>query len=250
MKKVSIIIPVYNTAKYLADCIKSVIEQTLNDIEIIIINDGSTDQSEKIIKTFCQKDNRIIYIYQNNTGVSCVRNKGIEFANGEYIFFLDSDDLIGKHFLENLYNTAKTNNSEIVITKPNLYNNLDTSKPSTLITHAGFYNLKFLKNNPDIRFPTGKNLNREDGVFAHFALSKTEKISICNNALYYYRQNPEQITSQITRNPKLIFKTIVPILNYIEGFYTTNNLWYSNRELLAKYIQDELFYSCFYSISR
>ena len=107
MIKVSVVIPVYNTYKYLPECLESVINQTLADIEIICINDGSTDFSSKILEEYASKDKRIKIISQNNQGVSCARNRGLEIARGEYIYFLDSDDKITLTALEELYDIAE-----------------------------------------------------------------------------------------------------------------------------------------------
>ncbi len=113
MAKVSVIVPVYNVEKYLEECIESLINQTLTDIEIICINDGSTDNSLKILEELQKKDNRIKIINQKNSGVSSARNNGIENATGEYIGFVDSDDWIDSDYYEKLYNTAKKYNSDI-----------------------------------------------------------------------------------------------------------------------------------------
>ena len=113
MKKVSIIVPVYNTAKYLNGCIKSLLHQTLEDIEIILINDGSPDESESIIKKY--KDKRIKYISKKNEGIGKTRNLGIDSATGEYISFIDSDDYIEPNFCETMYEKAIKDNCDIVI---------------------------------------------------------------------------------------------------------------------------------------
>ena len=89
MAKISVIVPVYNAEKYLVQCLNSIINQTFKDIEIICINDGSTDNSLKILKEFSEKDSRIKIINQKNSGVSIARNKGIDTASGDYIFFVD-----------------------------------------------------------------------------------------------------------------------------------------------------------------
>ena len=94
MPKISVIIPVYNVEKYLAECLTSVVNQTFKDIEIICVNDGSTDNSPKILEEFAQKDSRIKIINQENQGMSCARNAGLAVATGEYITFVDSDDYI------------------------------------------------------------------------------------------------------------------------------------------------------------
>lgn len=104
---ISVIIPVYNTAKFLSTCIKSVINQTFEDIEIILVNDASTDNSIHICNTFKEKDNRIVLIdKQQNEGVEKARYDGILAAKGEYICFVDSDDWLEKDALKRLYNKA------------------------------------------------------------------------------------------------------------------------------------------------
>lgn len=106
-QKISIIIPVYNTEKYLEECLDSVCNQTLKDIEIICINDGSPDNSEQILEKYAKQDKRIIVITQENKGISSARNTGIAYATGEYIYFLDSDDTIISTAMEKAYNTAE-----------------------------------------------------------------------------------------------------------------------------------------------
>lgn len=115
MSKVSIIVPVYNVEKYLRKCIDSLINQTLNDIEIICINDGSIDKSLKILKEYKNKDSRIILLNQENSGQSVARNRGIEIAKGEYLGFVDPDDWIDLDYYEKLYNAASTNDTDIAV---------------------------------------------------------------------------------------------------------------------------------------
>src|SRR5699024_6882924 len=93
---VSIIIPIYNKGEYLEDCISSVVDQSYKDIEIILVNDGSTDNSEIIIDKWVKKDNMIVSITQKNNGVSSARNNGLAKATGSYVFFLDADDKLYK----------------------------------------------------------------------------------------------------------------------------------------------------------
>ena len=113
--KVSIIIPVYNVEQYLENCLKSIIHQTLQDIEIICVNDGSTDNSLSILNKLSQYDNRIKIINQRNAGAGAARNKGISVANGEYIGFVDSDDIIAPEMYEFFYNKAIEVNADMVI---------------------------------------------------------------------------------------------------------------------------------------
>ena len=107
MVKVSVIIPVYNSEKYLNKCLDSLVNQTLRDIEIIIVNDGSTDNSEKIIKCYLN-DSRINYFAQENQGQAAARNRALKLAKGEYISFVDSDDYVDLNMLEELYNAANS----------------------------------------------------------------------------------------------------------------------------------------------
>ena len=100
--KVSIIIPVYNTEKYIRQTVESIMSQTLKELEIIIINDGSTDESLKIVEKLALQDNRIQTYSQANQGVSVARNEGIARAQGEYIYFMDSDDLLDTDALDNV----------------------------------------------------------------------------------------------------------------------------------------------------
>ena len=112
--KVSLIIPVYNAEKYLQECLDSAINQTLENIEIIIVNDGSTDNSLTICKRYSQKDSRIKLISQKNSGVAVARNIALQTATGEYIAFMDSDDYIDKNMLFDMYTKAKRDNADIV----------------------------------------------------------------------------------------------------------------------------------------
>lgn len=113
MAKISIIVPVYNVEKYLEKCLDSLTNQTIQDLEFICINDGSTDNSLKILEHYAQTDSRIKIFNQKNAGISVTRNKGIELATGEYIAFCDSDDWVDLDFYEKLYKSATKNNADI-----------------------------------------------------------------------------------------------------------------------------------------
>ena len=113
--KVSVIIPVYNTEKYLRECLDSVINQTLRDIEIICVDDGSTDGSSAVLEEFAAKDHRVAVIKKGNGGQSSARNRGMLSATGEYIYFLDSDDYIRIDALEQLYRISKNNQLDILL---------------------------------------------------------------------------------------------------------------------------------------
>ncbi|MBO5360736.1 MAG: glycosyltransferase family 2 protein [Clostridia bacterium] len=111
---ISVIIPVYNVEEYLCECIDSVINQTYKNLEIILVDDGSTDSSGKICDEYAEKDSRISVVHKENSGPSKTRNIGIEHAKGEYIYFLDSDDYIELNALELLVNTAESNSADLV----------------------------------------------------------------------------------------------------------------------------------------
>ena len=114
-KKVSVIVPVYNVELYLEECLYFIVNQTFEDIEIILVNDGSTDSSFEIMKDFAKKDNRIRIISQQNKGVSEARNAGIRVASGEYILFVDSDDTILTNTVETLYNKIIQTGSDVLL---------------------------------------------------------------------------------------------------------------------------------------
>ena len=113
---VSIIIPVYNNEKYIRKCLSSVCAQTYKELQIIVINDGSTDGSSDIIKEYAEKDSRIIFIEQENRGVSSARNEGLQAATGEYLTFIDGDDYVGEDYIKELVNCAVKTGADMVIT--------------------------------------------------------------------------------------------------------------------------------------
>lgn len=113
--KISVIVPIYNTEKYVEECINSIRNQTYKNLEIILINDGSTDNSLQICKEIAKKDNRIILINKENRGVSHARNAGIKRVTGSYVLFVDSDDYIKETYLEELYNETDNGKNDMVI---------------------------------------------------------------------------------------------------------------------------------------
>ena len=113
--KISVIIPVYNTAKYLSKCLDSILNQTLKEIEVIVVNDGSKDNSQELIDAYKEKDGRIVSIQKENGGLSDARNVGIDVANGEFIAFVDSDDYIDLSMFEMMYGLSQKHQAEIVL---------------------------------------------------------------------------------------------------------------------------------------
>lgn len=125
---ISIIVPVYKVEKYIHKCIESILNQTYDKLEIILIDDGSPDSCPKICDDYALRDNRIKVIHQKNQGLSSARNKGIELAKGEYIGFVDSDDYIEPSMFQDLYNTIVENNADISICNFYVINNKSKEK--------------------------------------------------------------------------------------------------------------------------
>ena len=113
--KISVIVPVYNVEKYLSKCLESVLNQTFKDFELIIVNDGSTDNSQGIIDKYSSIDSRVISLLKKNGGQGSARNYGLQYANGEFITFIDSDDWVELTMFEEMYNFAIKNNSDVVV---------------------------------------------------------------------------------------------------------------------------------------
>ena len=114
MTKISAILPVYNVEQYIKDCLDSIINQTMDDIEIICVNDGSLDNSLQVLEKYAQKDARIKIISQENQGQGIARNNGLKIANGEYITFIDPDDWVDVDMFEKMYKSAKKFDSDYV----------------------------------------------------------------------------------------------------------------------------------------
>lgn len=112
--KVSVIVPVFNNEKYISKCIESILLQSYSNIEVVIVNDGSTDKSEQIIKEYREKDERILYLSQYNSGPSEARNNGIVNSTGDYLVFIDSDDKVDKYYIESLLNTMINSKVDLV----------------------------------------------------------------------------------------------------------------------------------------
>jgi glycosyltransferase involved in cell wall biosynthesis len=218
MVKISLIVPVYNVEQYLKECLDSIANQSLKDIEIICIDDGSTDNSLAILNEYSLKDDRFIVISQENQGQGIARNKGVDIAKGEYLFFVDPDDWIAEGALEKLYKFAKENSANVVKFNYREYNDYSGKYESTsfakhIMRLYGFdlmlnpvYNWRQFKkgclinldlhvwtylysrdfiNKNNIRFaPTRRG---EDHLFSDGAILLTDKIYYLNKYFYFYR---------------------------------------------------------------
>lgn len=234
--KVSIIVPIYNVAEYLPKCLDSLINQTLKEIEIICIDDKSTDTSVEILKDYEKKDNRIKVIYnEQNQGTGTSRNKGLEIAKGEYIGFIDSDDWVSLDYFESLYLNAKKEKAEVSATSNVVYyydeikqykaitkierkkiikTIRDKSKALNVSLSAcvRIYSNEFLQRY-GIKFE--KNSYGEDLNFSALSYILADKIAVSHPPVYFYRREREG--SAITGLKDITF--VCPFLNNIRTFY-------------------------------
>lgn len=157
MPKVSIILPVYNVAEYLEQCLDSLINQTLKDIEIICINDGSTDNSLEILNQYVKKDSRIKVINKQNGGQGIARNLGIDIASGEFIGFADPDDWVDSEMYEQMYNQAKALSSQIVICGYKKY----FEQTGKFVASHIFRIAVSLTKSKSLKVPSQQNINKE-----------------------------------------------------------------------------------------
>ena len=239
---VSIIIPVYNVSKYLRACLDSVINQTYKDLEIICINDGSTDDSLEILKEYSSKDNRIIIIDKKNAGVSAARNDGIEKSSGEYLFCIDSDDYIDNDFIEVFYNNAKKNDSDLVVLSTfwNLDKRVNKDYHSALPTCSMFIRKSILDTYKYLRYPLNVQPG-EDGIFSHELLMYTKNVSFEYTTNYHYVKRPGQDSQRAVKEPKILLNAIPKWFELLEDFYTKYNFWETKSLSFAKYIEGEAF---------
>ena len=204
----SIIVPIYNGEAFLEDCIKSIINQTYKNIEIILINDGSTDKTARICENYKKKDSRIVIVNKENTGVSDSRNLGIKIAKGKYIMFADCDDRMDCCMIEKMYNILINNKVDCVRCnyfggekfKEKIYNNKEIK--DSLIFNILSGKLKCyvwlllidINKLSDITFDDELYL-MEDTKFYIELLSIIKSIYICNDELYFYNtNNPNSVT--------------------------------------------------------
>ena len=221
---VTVVVPIYNVENYLERCINSIINQTYKNIEIFLVNDGSPDNSKKIMEKFKYQDSRVKCFYKENGGLSDTRNYAINRANGKYICFIDGDDYIEKTFVEKLLNKAKTDGSDMVWCNFNMVN--DDGKYSEIIINENdicffeipsacnkLFNIKLFKEN-NIFFPKG--IWYEDLATTPRILFSAKKISYVNENLYDYYFNDKSITNTYSIKVLDSLKAIKIIDDYVK----------------------------------
>lgn len=217
---ISVIVPVYNVEKYLERCVKSIAAQTYKDLEILLIDDGSTDKSGEMCDAFQQTDSRIKAFHKQNGGLSDARNYGIEHSAGEFISFVDSDDYIDEKMLETLHRLITENDADLAVCSAM---DVFEGKEVTQVKEIKEFNLnkvesykymlrgdgipsacnKLYKRQTvgNVRFPVGKLY--EDGFFTPQILKKVEKTAVTSKPLYYYFRRADSITTKPFRKGDL-----------------------------------------------
>ncbi len=210
--KFSVIVPVYNAEKYIAKCIESILNQTEDDLELILVDDGSPDNSGIICDKYATKDNRVKVFHQENGGVCAARNTGLKHASGEYLSFVDSDDYLESNALEVLYNDIVTHNADVSCAlmkndsnqgKHNLENgvyevwhdsdaikNALLDNPFTYSSCAKLFKKELIGN---IRFEEGRKIH-EDSFFVFCCFLKQPTVVVRNVGVYNYENNPNSVS--------------------------------------------------------
>lgn len=264
MKKLSVIIPVYNVAEYLAECLTSVCNQTLIDIEIICVNDGSTDNSGDILQDFAKQDTRIQIINQENAGLSAARNTGLKYATGEYITFLDSDDWVALDYYETLYKSAKENDADIAVgnviyyyhdcwfewggaTRNSFGDNMliieRMEHKKRLLQSCAVWNKIYKRNlifDNSLQFYHGKMV--EDFPFTFMSVALADKIVCCPFTFLYYRQRQTSIMydpAKQARNAWDVLDNYKTLLSELENTKIPNKEFY--KRVLGTFAVQNLF---------
>ncbi len=225
---ISVIIAVYNPGKYLRPCLDSIVNQTHKNLEIILVDDGSTDDSLKVCKEYAEKDSRVIVHHKENGGVSSTRNLGIRLAHGDYFSFIDSDDYLEEDTYEYLMNLMKTHNVDIVnhehfITRPSretvhtspdsAYGKFDRKQGmNVLVRYYPFAcNKLFAKKCVENLFFDETICRGEDSLFCRFAFDKADSVYFDKRPLYHYVQSEDSAVRGSFRTSQLTAVNLIPI---------------------------------------
>ncbi len=251
--KVSIIVPVYNVKEYLARCLDSLVNQSLKDIEIIVVNDGSPDNSQKIIDDYCKKYKNVKSFIKENGGLSDARNFGIEKAQGEYIAFLDSDDYVTTDMYMEMYNKAISGDFDMVVcdlnyvyddkiikASCNVKKDTNNIKDVMLNIYPAAWNKIFKRNLMDKGIRFKKGVWFEDVEFIYRLLPYINTIGVVHKTFNQYVQREGSITNTI--NKKLYH--YIDNWNGIVEYYKKNNL-YEDYKLELEYCYVRYIYATF-----
>ena len=273
MPKVSVVTPTYNRANYIKKCIDSILNQSLTDIEFILVDDGSTDNTESIVKEY--NDPRLKYIKRENHGIGSSRNYGIDISTGEYILFVDSDDYIDLKALEKMYNKAILDDLDIVVTDyynaylngtieeihmDSFHNTKLIDNPSILLKiNLGPCNKLFkreLFNNKELRFP--EDIKYEDMPLVSHLFKEANSIGKIDEALCYFLV--DNVSETTVRDERVfdIFKSLKLTLSYLyeEEYkdtlkelvisklcnYNIQQRYQKNRKIRHKFINDSFIF--------
>lgn len=239
MPKVSVIVPVYNTEKYLKKCLETLVNQTMEEIEIIIVNDGTKDNSMTIAREFAKKyPEKIVILEKENGGLSDARNYAIPYAKGEYIAFLDSDDYVEINMYEDMYNLAKSENCDMVEcnfyweypkkTKEDIgtiyHNKREMLEKIRVVAWNKLIKREILEQTK-IRFPVGYRY--EDVEFTYKLIPYIEKSLILPKTLVHYVQREDSISNSQNEKTKDIFKLLDNVIEF-----------YKEKRLYAEYYEE------------
>lgn len=260
---ISVIVPVYNVEKYLHRCVDSIIHQSYHNLEIIIVDDGSTDDSAVMCDEYSALDNRIVVIHKQNGGLSSARNEGIDIAHGEYLSFIDSDDYIDKFMLEKLYTALTENDADIsVCNYQNVYENdfqgmhivnqeikFNVVTPLEAISKTDnleqMYSVvawnKLYKKELFLNIRYAEGYIHEDAIIMHRLFGECEKIVIIPDRLYFYQRRNGSIMGigfNIERLDLVRAMSDQIIFYHEKGWYELENTaglhlwWYMNKYYL------------------
>lgn len=232
--KVSVIVPVYNVELYLNRCIESIVTQTYTNLEIILVDDGSTDNSGKLCDEWARKDNRIKVVHKKNAGLGFARNTGLDHANGDYVVYIDSDDYVAENMIETLLTALTKNKADTVycglnrvfpegriVEQPSCYDNLVFEKEDIInmvllemvgtvpekyednyvvmsVWH-GIYSMDLIRRH-HIRFPSERQFMSEDIIYHIDYLKESQKVVYIKDCLYNYRMNPFSLSLKFDIN--------------------------------------------------
>lgn len=237
---ISVVIPIYNVAQYLSQCIDSVLSQSYPELEIILVNDGSTDDCPRICDEYKEKDARVRVIHQKNGGLSDARNSGMKIAEGEWIYFADSDDWLEQNALLKLHQFALTNHCDVVqgglyyAYSDHLLFRKASKKEQMKILLTRYEAMRELIINDrvknfawgklykadlihDLPFPVGKYY--EDSFWQHRVMDRVERYGIIDEPLYYYRQRNDSISGMPSTRMNDLLEGNKERLNFIQERY-------------------------------